>query len=192
MLDKSVRYSGLYMLRKAGAPLVSFPLPEGFRFSFYKDGDEISWARVETSVLEFESEFAALMHFNEKFMPHADELRSRCLFIENNEGEKVATSMAWWNYVDGNRRAWLHWVAALPQYQGLGLGKAIVSRVIDLIVELEGDVDVFLSTQTWSYKAIGIYIAHGFEPTAEKALYKDRRSNYKKSMRILRKLGIKC
>lgn len=30
-------------------------------------------------------------------------------------------------------------------------------------MELEGDKEVFLHTQTWSYKAIGLYLKTGFE-----------------------------
>jgi len=176
------------MRREAGTPLAAFPLPGGFRFTFFRDGDETSWARIETSVLEFASEFAALMHFKEKFMPFPDELRRRCLFVENETGEKVATAMAWWSVVEGRRRAWLHWVGVTPAYQGLGLGKAIVSRVTELMTELEGEADFFLSTQTWSYKAIRIYMTNGYEPTAEKVLYYDRKKNYKKAMRILKRL----
>ena len=188
MLDKTVPYAGLFMRREAGVQTAAYPLPDGYRFAFYNDGDEISWARLEASVLEFDNEFAALMHFKENFAQDVDELRRRCLFIENSDGMKIATSTAWWRHIGDERRPWLHWVAVDPQYQGLGLGKAIVSRVVDLMIELEGDADFFLGTQTWSYKAINIYMAHGFQPTQEKKLYTDRRNNYKKAMRILRKL----
>jgi len=176
------------MRREAGAPAVGFPLPDGFRFTFFSDGDEADWARIETSVLEFDSEFAALMYFKERFMPYSDELRRRCIFIENQDGIKVATATAWWREVEDRRRAWLHWVAVTPRYQGLGLGKAVVSRVTELLTELEGEADYFLGTQTWSYKAVNIYMAHGFKPTAEKALYRDRKNNFRKAMRILKRL----
>jgi len=185
MLDKRVPYVGLFMCRKAGTPIPSFPLPDGFRFVFYTDGDEAGWARIETSVLEFNSEFAALLHFKEKFIPYREELYRRCLFIENEAGEKVATATAWWSHVDDERRPWLHWVGADPGYQGLGLGKAIVSRVTEALAEVEGDVAFYLQTQTWSYKAIGIYIACGYEPTDEKKLYRNKKDNYKKALRIL-------
>ena len=185
MLDKSVPYASLYMRREAGIPVVSFPLPEGYNYSLYTDGDESNWARIETSVLEFNSEFAALMRFTETFMPYADELRKRCLFIEDGNGRKTATATAWWQYIDGERRPWLHWVAVEPHNQGLGLGKAIVSRVVELMTELDGEADFYLSTQTWSYKAIEIYKAHGFQPTGEKKLYKERKKDYKKAIRIL-------
>jgi GNAT superfamily N-acetyltransferase len=176
------------MRRDAGAPVPSFPLPDGYKYAFYSDGDETSWARIEASVLEFDSEFAALMHFKQEFVPYGDELRRRCIFVENSDGEKVATSTAWWAEVEGQRRPWLHWVAAVPSYQGLGLGKAIAARATNLLLELEGDVPIYLKTQTWSYKAVGIYKACGYEPTDEKALYKARRHDYKKALRILKQL----
>lgn len=188
MLDKSLPYAGVYMRRSAHAPLPEAPLPDGFRFSFFCAGDETSWARIETSVLEFDGEFAALLYFKEHFMPYADELRRRCVFIETDAGGKIATATAWWNFVEGVRGPWLHWVAVDPRYQGLGLGKAVVARAMRRMRELDGDVDFYLHTQTWSYKAIGIYMAGGFVPTDEKALYRDRKDNYRKAMRILGRL----
>jgi len=189
MLDKSLPYYKVYMVRKAGTPVPDFPLPEGYKFTMYKDGDEVDWARIEASVDEFESEFAALLRFKEDFIPKKEELYRRCLFIETNDGKKVATANAWWSYVDDERRAWLHWVSVTPDYQGLGLGKAITSRVTQLLLEIEGDVDFYLSTQTWSYKAINIYKQFGYEPTDEKILYgKKRKRDYKRAMKILGKL----
>ena len=189
MLDKTVPFAKLFMLRKAGTPIPEFPLPEGFKYTLFEDGDEKDWAKLEYSVEEFDSEFSALLRFKEEFMPYVDELYRRCLFIENGKGEKVATANAWWSFIDDERRAWLHWVSVSPEHQGLGLGKAVTSRVTQLLLELEGDVDFYLSTQTWSYKAINIYKKCGYEPTDEKALYgRDCRNHYKKALKILAKI----
>ena len=189
MLDKTLPYAKLYMRRKAGTPIPEFPLPEGFKYTLYKDGDEADWAKLEYSVEEFDSEFAALLRCKEEFMQNVDELYRRCLFIENENGEKVATANAWWTFIEDERRAWLHWVSVAPGYQGLGLGKAITSRVTQLLLELEGDVDFYLSTQTWSYKAINIYKICGYEATDEKTLYgRKHKNHYKKAMKILEKL----
>ena len=189
MLDKKVPHAKYRMVRPAGTPIPDFPLPEGYKFVFYKDGDEKDWARIETSVGEFDSEFSALIRFKEDFVPYNDELYRRCLFIETQDGKKVATSTAWWSYVEDERRAWLHWVAVDAGYLGKGLGKAIVSRVTHLLKEVEGDVDFYLNTQTWSYKAIDIYKKCGYIGTDEKALYgKKYRGHYKKAVKILDKL----
>jgi len=189
MLDKSIPYAKLMMVRRAGTPIPVFPLPDGFKYVFFQDGDETDWARMETSVGEFDSEFAALLRFKEDFIPYKDELYRRLLFIETADGRKVATSNAWWSFVDDERRAWLHWVSVEAGYQGLGLGKAVVSRITQLLEEIEGDVDFYLSTQTWSYKAIDIYKKCGYEPTDEKRLYPGRyKRDYKKAIKILEKL----
>ena len=185
MLDKSLPYWGLFMHRKARTPVAGAPLPDGFRFTFFSNGDEKDWARLEASVLEFDSEFAALLHFHNSFLPYADELSRRCVFIQNEDGKKVATATAWWLNINGQHRPWLHWVAVEPQYQGLSLGKALVSHVIEQMINLEGDVDFYLHTQTWSYKAVNIYKQNGFFPSREKALYKDKKNNCKKAMRII-------
>jgi len=193
MLDKSVPFAKLMMVRRAGTPIPDFPLPEGFKFVFYEDGYETDWARMETSVDEFDSEFAALLRFKEDFIPYKDELYRRLLFIETADGKRIATANAWWSFVDDERRAWLHWVSVETGYQGLGLGKAIVSRVTQLLEEIEGDVDFFLSTQTWSYKAIDIYIKCGYEPTNEKRLYLGKaKKDYKKAIKILKKIKRDC
>jgi len=178
------------MRRDAGTPIPSFPLPEGFRFALYKDGDEAAWAKLETSVLEFDSEFAALLYFKGYFLPDVDELYRRCLFIETDEGEKVATATAWWSDIEGERRPWLHWVSVDPRYQGLGLGKSVSSRITEMLLELYGDKDFYLSTQTWSHTAIRIYKKCGYKPTDEKILYGKEKKDYKKALKILEKMGI--
>jgi len=188
MLDKSVPYAGLFMRRTPGASIPAFTLPEGYKFAFFKAGDEVEWARIEAAVLEFKGEFDALMHFKQNFMPFSHQLRRRCLFIEDGTGRKVATSTAWWAHVDGERYPWLQWVGVCPEHQGKGLGKAIIAEATGLMKAIEGDVPMYLKTQTWSYKAIGIYLACGYEPTDEKALYRERKNNYKKAMKILAKI----
>ena len=188
MLDKTVPYAGLYMRRAPGGAIPLYELPEGYKFAFYTDGDEAAWAKIESSVLEFDSEFAALMFFKENYIPFKDELRRRCVFVETAEGEKVATGTAWWSDIYGDRRPWLHWIGVCPECQGLGLGKAIIARVTELLTEIEGDVPIYLKTQTWSYKAINIYLECGYELCGEKLLYRNRKDNYKKAMRVLKRL----
>jgi len=191
MLDKTVPFAKIKMVRRTGTPIPDYPLPEGYKFVFYKEGDETDWARIETSVDEFDSEFAALLRFKEDFESdiNTDELRRRCVFIEKENGGKIATATAWWSYIEDERHAWLHWVSVDPAYQGLGLGKALTSYVTKLLFEIEGDVDLYLSTQTWSYKAINIYKQFGYVPTDEKALYPGKiKRHYKKAMKILDKL----
>ena len=185
MLDKSIPYYDILMHRKKGAPMPRFALPEGFAFSAFLPGDEKAWAKIETSVLEFSDEIDALIYFQKNYLPFASELSRRCIFIENSEGEKIATSTAWWNYTGVRRDPWLHWVAVNPRYQGLGIGKALISKITRLMAEIEGDRDFYLHTQTWSHKAVKIYEKTGYAVTAEKNLGDYANENYEKAMEIL-------
>ena len=185
MLDKSVPYADVLMHRKKGTSVPVYDLPAGYRFSAFHSGDEKAWAKIETSVLEFPDELDALIYFQREFLPFISELERRCLFIEDDKGEKIATSTAWWCYSGARRDPWLYWVAVKPQYQGLGLGKAIVSKVTQMMMEIEGDRDFYLHTQTWSHRAIKIYEKLGYAITREKNLYKYTNENYEQAIAIL-------
>ena len=170
MLDKSVPYVDICMRREPGTPNPAGALPPGYRFAYYAPGDEKSWARIETSVLEFDSEMDALLYFQRDFLPYGPELPLRMLFVETDTGgepEKVATASAWWAYTGPRRDPTVHWVAVKPAHQGLGVGKALIARVIDRMIEIEGDRAFYLHTQTWSHKAVKLYQRAGFYITDE-------------------------
>ena len=186
MLDKSVPHFDILMHRKKGEPLVHFPLPEPFKYRLFKEGDENDWAEIETSVLEFDSEAEALDYFQKTFLPFINEIKRRCLFIEAPSGKKIATTTVWWEYTEKRRDPWIHWVAVHPDYQGLGLGKAIAAKAIELMTEIEGERDFYLHTQTWSHRAVRIYEQLGFEITAEKNLNGFSNDNYEKAVAFRR------
>lgn len=189
MLDKTIPYLNILMKREKGKQVIDYDLPDGFKFTFFEAGDEIEWAEIETSVGEFDRALDALVYFQKGFIPYIKELERRCLFVENHEGLKVATLTMWWDYTGIRRDPWIHWVAVRPEYQGMGLGKAIVSKGMRLMIEIEGDRDVYLHTQTWSYKAIGIYKSVGFKITTEKGLAGYENNEYNEAIQLLEKMG---
>lgn len=170
MLDKSVEFYRVIMHRQPGIPVPEPVLPAGYKFVEFENGDEKDWAEIETSVGEFERAVDALVYFQENYLPYQSEVVRRTIFIENDSGEKVGTLTNWWEYTGKRRDPWLHWVAVKPEYQNLGLGKAIVFAGMKRMLAIEGDRDVYLPTQTWSYKAIGIYKKAGFEITEKQGL----------------------
>lgn len=171
MLDKSVPYIDIVMRRPAMQPPAAPVLPEGYRFVLF--GEEgcpdkscmRNWAGIETSVLEFPDEQAAEEYFLREFMPYIDEVRERMIFIVSPEGKKVGTATAWRKNFNGLHTPWVHWVAVKPQYQGQGLGHAIISETIRLLYKKHGYRDYYLHTQTWSHKAVLLYESAGFEIT---------------------------
>ncbi|HAT4220674.1 TPA: GNAT family N-acetyltransferase [Clostridium perfringens] len=163
MLDKSIEFFKIILKREKGKELKDETLPEDFRFVKFKKGDEKAWAEIEKSVLEFENVKDGEEYFKNKYLPHIDELERRTIFIENNNGEKIATFTAWWRYTGERRHPFMEWVAVKPEYQGKGLGKALISEGVKLMIAIEGDCDMYIPTQTWSYKAIRLYRWAGFE-----------------------------
>ena len=186
MIDKSIPYVDILMKREAGTPFPDFPLPEGYRFVLFKDGDETEWAEITASAGEFDRGVDALVYFQHHFLPYREELKRRCTFVETTEGEKVATCTAWWSYTGERRDPWLHWIAVKAGYQGLGLGKSVVAEGMRRMIAIEGDRDMYLHTQTWSYKAFNIYRKMGFQITREKGLGGCDTNDYDRAMEILK------
>ncbi|MHB1357535.1 MAG: GNAT family N-acetyltransferase [Anaerolineae bacterium] len=168
MLDKTLPYFRVILKRQPGTPLPTPVLPEGYSIVYYQPGDEIAWAEIESSAGELDgSREVALDYFTREYLPFQNELVRRTLFVQAASGEKVATFTAWWNYTGVRRYPFMHWVAAKAAYQGLGLGKAIIGEGVRLMVAIEGDVTMYIPTQTWSYQAIRLYRWAGFELETE-------------------------
>ena len=45
----------------------------------------------------------------------------------------MATATAWWSVAGDKRFGLIHWVAVTPRCQGLGLGKAVTQRAMQLL-----------------------------------------------------------
>ena len=189
MLDKAIPYFPITMKRSAGAPIPSFPLPNNYSFANYRPGDEKVWAEIETSVGEFKNTDLACNHFAQHFLPYQNEIQKRVLFIQDEKGEKIATGSCWWHYTSNNHYPQLHWIAVRPFHQNRGLGKAITFEALRQMVQIEGDMEIVLETQTWSYRAIGIYLSAGFEIITDRS-YPDCKNEYERALPILReKMG---
>jgi len=146
LLDKSIPYHNIIMCRKSGVSVPQAILPEGYSFKNFSAGDEIHWAEIEASVGEFASTEEAEYYFKTEYLPFLKELERRSIFIETVKGEKIATFTIWWNYSGNLRIPSVHWVAVKPEYQGLGLGKAVVLKGIEKALSIEGDRDIYLNT----------------------------------------------
>lgn len=176
MLDKSVPFIPFTMFRPSNAPaLPKIQLPEGYRIVFYQPGDEKDWCRIETAVLEFDSESDAAEYFQKSFAPYQEELKRRMLFIENPQGEKVGTFTAWWTEDNYPR---LHWLGVIPEEQRKGLAKALAIRVTELLHEYYPGQDLYLNTQTWSRHAVKLYQKLNYE------IFQNQ--NYQKVLDILK------
>lgn len=186
MLDKSIPYLNVIMKRPTNIPIPEYDLPHGYSFVWFDKGQEDKWAEIETSVGEFETIEEALNCFRAEYMPFEDELKKRLLFVLNDNREEIGTITSWWNTTGIRRDPSIHWFAVKKEYQGLGLGKALVSECLNRLIHLEGNREVFLHTQTWSYKAIGLYLNAGFNIEKDE-VFSHYKNEYHDAIPILKK-----
>jgi GNAT superfamily N-acetyltransferase len=137
-------------------------LPQGFAFAAFHDGDEHDWAEIESAVGEFKDPAAALACLRRAYLALPGEAARRVFFAVDSEGRKVGTGSVWWTYSGERRVPNIGWFGVRPDYQGLSLGKALIFHAMERLLAIEGDCDAVLQTQTWSYRAIGIYLEAGF------------------------------
>lgn len=154
----------LKMVRTNLLDIPQYPLPAGFRIRLFEKGDQHHWARVENSVDEFTSEKEALVHFNKEFGPYIDEMTKRCVFIENEDGEVIGTTTAWYGDLTGDEEiaGRIHWVGVVPAYQGKKLAKPLLSAAMNILADYHATA--YLTSQTTSYQAINMYLNFGFKP----------------------------
>ena len=156
--------------RKTLADISAFPLPDGYRFVFYKGGDRDAWIEIEKSAKEFKSYEAGLKSWNEYYDGKDDELVKRTVFIETESGEKIATATAFYDIYgrDKSGAGWLHWVAVKRDYQGRGLSKPLIARTLEVMRSL-GYTHAKIPTQTTTWVACKVYLDFGFTPIPQNA-----------------------
>lgn len=184
MLDKSVAWHSIIMSRE-DAPITVPAIPEGFVLHPYRDErDAMAWAQIETSVLEFDAVLDGVK-CHQMYMPHVAELQERQWFIDAPDGTPAATATAWWGEYNGKVLPVVHALGCDPRYQGLGLGKAVAARMVQAFHECHPGQTAWLDTQTWSWKAVGLYMMLGFRPMRT-AVYSDLPNDYELSLPILK------
>ena len=163
-IERTLKYVDLYLVYNDLNNIPDYKLPDGYRFVLFNDGDEKDWVNIEMSSGEFLSYEEGIDAFNHYYGEHYDELKKLCLFIENDKGEKVATSTAFYledqiDDITGN----VHWVSVKKEYQGKHLSKPLLSETLKLMANL-GHKKTLLHTQTHTWLAAKVYLDMGFEP----------------------------
>lgn len=163
MLDKSVPFIGVLMTKTDTFCYPRYALPEGFTFCGYHPGMEHAWAELMFSVEQTDTLEQAKDIFQREFLTSPLLLPEQCLFVLDSQGNTAAAASLWYGNHFGKVLPRIHWVAAVPEYQGRGLVKALLTRLMDAYDDKENGGFLYLTTQTWSYKAINLYSKFGFQ-----------------------------
>lgn len=187
-MDKSIPFQRVVM-RMEPDLVSSLPepeLPDGYTFRTYEPGDMKTWAGLETSVDEFPDTDAAESYFSKTFLPFEEKLSERMFFICDPDGRAVSTGTAWEYESHGETMPLVHWICVSPEAQGKKLGSAVVQRVLKCFQQIEPGKPVYLETQTWSHRAIRMYLRLGFRAMTEEHVFLREKNDFTAACEVLR------
>ena len=134
-----------------------FELPAGFALRAFESGDDATWWQIH------ERADPLLAHrsgtYREFFGDNFDALHARQWFLIAPQGEAIGTASAWWDDEETGR---VHWVAIVPEFQGRGLAKPLLSHVLQSL-RAHGHTRAILTTSLQRPRAIVLYQSFGFE-----------------------------
>ncbi len=154
-------YIRVKMTRETLADIPQYSPADGYAINFYRPGDEVSWAEIWSKADEYET--YDIERFNDAFGADLPSMQHRCLFLVSPSGEKIGTATSWVEEDAAGTWARLHWIALSAEFQGRGLGRPLLSAVMNLSKEL-GYERVLLYTETLRLPAIRLYLDFGFLP----------------------------
>jgi GNAT superfamily N-acetyltransferase len=137
-------------------------IPEPFSVRRYQPGDEENWLRIHLLADRLQPITREL--YGREFGSDEPSLRDRQYFLLAPNGQAIGTATAWFkNDFEGRRFGRVHWVAIIPEFQGRGLAKPLMSVICLRLRELGHDC-AYLTTSTARVPAINLYLTFGFVP----------------------------
>lgn len=165
-------YVSVAMIRPNLRHIPYRPLPRGFTLRLYRPGDRDVWVRIwqsaDRGVGLLEQSKVGRETFDANFGADLKGMARRGYFLIGPDGLEIGMATAWYEYrYAGMHWGRLHWVAIVPEFQGKGLCKPMLSAVLNRMVEL-GHRRAMLGTQTVRLVAIKTYLDYGFVPDLSK------------------------
>lgn len=153
------------MIRATLGDMPQFTLPEGYILRCYQPGDEDAWLAVQAAA-DKHNTFSEDT-FTQQFGDDVALLQSRQFYLCDVQEHPIATATAWFNDdYQGLAYGRIHWVALLPNMQGKGLSKPLMTAACNQMREL-GHERAYLTTASARLPAIGLYLKFGFVPNIQ-------------------------
>lgn len=163
MLNSIIESIPISMFKTDTESYPKYELPKNYSFKFYEPGDERLWADIHVRAGEFKDFDKAIKCFTGAFVTNQSlNLSERMIFVLDDKGNAVATSALWCGIYLGKEHQRIHWVAVDNKCAGLGIAKAMLTKLLDLYNELGYRGFIYLTSGTVHYPAISIYRKFGF------------------------------
>jgi GNAT superfamily N-acetyltransferase len=156
------RNESLDLVRDSLAELPYYALPAGYAVRWFGPGDEALWVQVYGAAERYFEVTQEL--WRREFGHDIEALAERQFFLVDERREAIATATAWWDDdYDGGAWGRVHWVAVVPERQGRGLAKPLMTVVCCRLRDL-GHTRACLTTSTGRVRAVNLYRKFGFVP----------------------------
>jgi ribosomal protein S18 acetylase RimI-like enzyme len=149
----------LFMMCKKLNKKASCDMPSSFHVRTCQKNELDIWKAMPFDEPELAQRYYDYMtkYFDSVYAKSEDLFFRKCLFVCNQDNEPIATCFAWKTY---EKITTIHWFKVLKNYEGKGIGRALLSIVMNSLQEDE--FPVFLHTQPGSFRAIKLYSDFGF------------------------------
>lgn len=118
--------------------------------------------------------------FNKVYKDKKDLFFQKCLFVCDKNDTPIGTCMPWKAY---GRISTIHWLKVKKNYEGLGIGRALLSVVMKSFTE--DDYPIYLHTQPTSFRAIKLYSDFGFALLTDEKIG-DRQNDLEECLPVLK------
>lgn len=166
VLDTSVAHIPVLMVLGDHEPVADVALPVGYRFATWEPHFREPWVRLHVLLGQLPSYEEGLAYFERTYETDPAALSRQMIIVVDEKGELAGTSSLWRGDHFGEPRLRVHWVGVDPAHQRRGLARALMLQTIRLFDELvsAGEPPLYLTTQTESWPACGMYLKLGFVP----------------------------
>lgn len=166
VLDTSVPHYPVLMVLGPHEPVRDVSLAPGYHFEPWNDSYSDAWVRLHVALGQLPSLEEGTSYFERTYETDRDALARQMILVCDDAGNLAGTSSLWPGDHFGESRLRVHWVGVDPAHQRRGIARALMLSTIRLFDELvpSGAPPLYLTTQTESWVACGMYLKLGFLP----------------------------
>lgn len=153
----------IFMICMSVDPHTLTNLPTGFKFRLCRPDELDQWKAIHFDEYPLRNEYQSFIDdfFERVYGQDKHLFFQKCVFACDVKNRPVGTVFLWEAYGKINT---VHWWKVKKQFEGQGIGRALLSRVLKDLGER--DFPILLHTQPESFRAIGIYADFGFKLVA--------------------------
>ena len=182
MIEQDIPDLNIFMMCEKLNKNALSKIPDGYHIRNIRKDELDIWFAFPFDTEDEKKEYRNFMldYFNNVYGNKLEEFYKRCLFICDNNDKPISTCFVWKSYDKINT---IHWFKTLKEYEGKGLGRAILSYIMNSLSD--DDYPVYLHTQPGSFRAIGLYSDFGFKIVTNKIIG-NKSNDYEECLPILK------